>query len=75
MQEESQLPELCRLAEERAAALGHVLAPWSAPEDVARRTVCSVCGRAVYVRAEGSLAGIAGRACVERCSDAAVFPA
>jgi hypothetical protein len=67
MQEERQLAELCRLAEERAAALGHTLAPWSAPEEVARRTVCSACGRAVYVRAEGPLSGIAGRACAERC--------
>jgi hypothetical protein len=75
MQEETQLAELCRLAEERAASLGHVLAPWSAPEDVSRRTVCSVCGRAAYVRAEGSLAGIAGRACTESCSGAELFPA
>jgi len=36
-------------------------------ELIARRTVCNRCGRAVYVRAEGTLAGMAGRAAAERC--------
>jgi hypothetical protein len=61
------LVQLCRTAELRAASLGHELGPWHEVEDVARRTACVRCGRVVYARAEGSLSGIAGRACGERC--------
>ncbi len=65
--DDSKLGRLCRTAERRSAALGHLLGPWKAEEDVARRAICTKCGRAVYARAEGSLAGIAGRACGEPC--------
>jgi hypothetical protein len=61
------LVRLCRTAEMRAASLEHELGPWDEVEEVARRATCVRCGRAVYVRAEGSLSGIAGRACGERC--------
>ena len=60
------LDRLCRSAEERTAALGHSLDAWSG-DGVGRRAACAKCGRAVYVRAEGQLAGMAGRAVGERC--------
>jgi hypothetical protein len=63
----SQLDHLCRAAEDRVGALGHVLGAWTAEGEVARRAVCTRCGRAVYVRAEGKLGGVAGRACGEPC--------
>jgi hypothetical protein len=65
--DDSQLAQLCRAAEERTLALGHLLGPWAEEDEVARRAVCTRCGRAVYVRAEGGLGGIAGRACGEPC--------
>jgi hypothetical protein len=61
------LAQLCRAAEDRAHALGHLLDAWTADGEVARRAACTKCGRAVYVRAEGKLGGIAGRACGEPC--------
>jgi len=65
--DDSQLGRLCRTAESRTSALGHLLGPWQAEEDVARSATCSKCGRGVYARAEGKLVGIAGRACGEPC--------
>jgi hypothetical protein len=62
-----QLAQLCRAAEDRARALGHVLGAWAAEGEVARLAACTKCGRAVYVRAEGKLGGMAGRACGEPC--------
>jgi hypothetical protein len=64
---EEPLIQLCRTAEQTTLALGHILGPWTIVEDIARRAVCTKCGRAVYARAEGKLVGIAGRACGERC--------
>ena len=62
------LAQLRESAEERAASLGHFLGPWATVDDgVAYRSTCTACGRAVYARAEGALAGIAGRACGEPC--------
>jgi hypothetical protein len=63
----AQLAQLCRSAEDRARALGHLLGAWEAEGEIACRAVCTRCGRAVYVRAEGKLGGIAGRACGEHC--------
>ena len=60
------LDRLCRSAEERAGALGHALTGWTG-DQVGRRAACTKCGRAVYVRAEGKLAGMAGRAVAELC--------
>ena len=60
------LDRLCRSAEERTASLGHVLASWNG-DTTGRRAECIKCGRAVYVRAEGRLAGMAGRAVGEPC--------
>lgn len=59
--------QLCRSAERRASGLGHELGSWSADGDAGRRAECRRCGRAVYVRAEGSLSGMAGRAVGEPC--------
>ena len=64
---ESPLIQLRRTAAQKTSALGHVLGPWENDGEVACRAVCTKCGRAVYARAEGSLVGIAGRACSERC--------
>jgi hypothetical protein len=62
------LAQLRGAAEQRAASLGHFLGPWTTVEEgVSYRATCTVCGRAVYARAEGALAGMAGRACGEPC--------
>jgi hypothetical protein len=63
--------ELCALVEERARSLGHRLEPWQDTGDMvtaSRRSRCTICGRAVYVRVEGGLLGTAGAANVEACS-------
>ncbi len=68
--EESPVSLVCRTAEQKTLALGHLLGPWTAPpgeEEIARYAVCERCGRAVYARAESKLVGIAGRACGEPC--------
>jgi hypothetical protein len=64
---DTQLAQLCRAAEDRALALGHVLSAWTDEGEIARRAACTRSARAVYVRAEGKLGGIAGRACGEPC--------
>ena len=64
------LVELCAQAETRATARGHVLTSWRAPvgeEAIARAADCSRCGRGIYVRAEGDLMGLSGRALTEPC--------
>lgn len=64
------LVELCAQAEVRATERGHVLARWQAPvgeEAVARAADCGRCGRGIYVRAEGDLKGLSGRALTEPC--------
>jgi hypothetical protein len=64
------LVDVCAQAETRAAAAGHVLTPWRAPvgeEAIARAADCGRCGRTIYVRAEGDLKGLAGRALTEPC--------
>jgi hypothetical protein len=65
-----ELAVACQAAARKAADLGHQLGAWVAPpgeEASARRSSCSRCKRAVYVRAEGDLVGMAGRAVVEAC--------
>lgn len=67
------LDALCRTAAAASAARGHCLDSWSAPhgdEAIARKAVCRHCGRAVYVRVDAGLAGLAGRALVDACRPA-----
>jgi hypothetical protein len=66
----NELSVACQAAARKATNLGHVLGAWAAPpgaEASARRSSCSRCERVVYVRAEGDLVGMAGRAIVEHC--------
>ena len=65
------LPELCAVAEARARRQGHDLQPWAVPDGedaVGQRAACKRCGRVVYVRVEGGLAGMAGAALGEPCA-------
>jgi len=65
------LQGMSEIAEEKARAQGHELGPWEAPageEEIARRAVCSRCGRVAYVRFETGMAGSAGDALTESCS-------
>ena len=66
------LDGLSDIAGERARAQGHELGPWEAPageESIALRAVCRRCGRVAYVRSESGMAGSAGDALTESCSD------
>jgi hypothetical protein len=68
--DESALLELCAVAEAKTRRLGHELVPWTVADAEGgrgRRAACTRCGRAVYVRVEGGLAGMAGTALAERC--------
>ena len=65
------LDELCEIAEGAATARGHRLRAWRGvpgEQDIARRTVCSRCGRAAVVRADKGLSGLAGAALLESCT-------
>jgi hypothetical protein len=67
------LEDLCESVEDAARAGGHDLGDWESPageESLARSAVCRRCGRVAYVRAEPSLAGAAGPALNEPCSEA-----
>lgn len=67
------LDDLCQSAEDEACSGGHDLGDWEAPpgeESLARSAACRRCGRVAYVRAELSLAGAAGPALTEPCTEA-----
>jgi hypothetical protein len=67
------LDRLCRLAAAATKARGHELDGWmhtQGEEAIARKAVCRQCGRAVYVRVDLGLAGVAGRALVDACEAA-----
>jgi hypothetical protein len=68
--EESELLELCAVAEAKTSRQGHELEPWAVADAEgapARRAACTRCGRKVYVRVEGGLVGMAGSALGEPC--------
>ena len=67
------LVDLCESAEDAARSGGHDLGAWEAPpgeESLARSATCRRCGRVAYVRAEAPLAGAAGPALTEPCTEA-----
>jgi hypothetical protein len=58
--------QLCEVAGSVASARGHRLGDWTS-EDAGRRAECRCCGLVAYVRVEGGLSGMIGRALSEPC--------
>jgi hypothetical protein len=71
MGETAEIEALCQMASRTAHSRGHDIDGWQRADGtngVARTATCRRCGRAVHVRAEGTLKGAAGRALTEDCA-------
>ena len=65
-----EIEALCRMASDTARSRGHDIDGWEwvpGARTGAATATCRRCGRAVHVRAEGALKGVAGRALTESC--------